>query len=310
MSMIRVSVGVPVYNGEKYLAQALGSLLAQSFKDFEIIISDNASTDRTAEISRAYEAKDPRIRYYRNDQNIGAALNFNRAFERSSAPLFHGGACDDLYEPRFLERCVDVLERRSDVVLSHSRAKVIGDHGEPLLYDQERNRFIDSHGDLVMSPEPCHIGETASPESRFREVLWFVTWCLPVSGVIRRQALLRTSLHGNYYGADKVLLAELALQGRFYQIEEELFIKRIHRGCTFYQSTHDKAAHDSAEPRGIPQLKMLRDYIKMVWAADVCTRQRLHCLATVAGMTRRHGLWRRLLVPGPDNYLGLSFGGR
>ena len=308
--MAIVSVGIPVYNGERYLAEALNSLLAQSFKDFEIVISDNASTDRTAEICRSYEAKDARIHYYRNDRNLGAAANFNRTFELSSAPLFHGGACDDMYEPLFLERCVDVLERHPGVVLSHTRARVIGDRGEPLLYDQERERFIDSYGDLVMSPEPYHIGEAPSPELRFREVLWLVTWCLPVSGVIRRQALLRTSLYGNYYGADKVLLAELALQGRFHQIEDELFVKRIHRECTYYQSTREKAEHDSAKPRGIPQVKMLRDYVRIVLAADIGTRRRLHCLVTVAGMTRRHGVWRRLLIPGPDNYLGLSFGGK
>jgi glycosyltransferase involved in cell wall biosynthesis len=308
--MATVSIGVPIYNGEKYLAAAIDSLRQQSFSDFEIILSDNASTDRTAAICRAYEAKDPRIRYYRNDRNLGAAANFNRAVELSSAPLFHGGACDDLYHPFFIERCIHALHERPDVVLCHTRAKVIGDDGEELAYDRERNCLIDSYGDRVMSPEHYNIGEGPDPEGRFREVLWFVTWCLPVSGVVRRAALLRTSLHGNYYGADKVLLAELALQGPFLQLEEELFAKRIHRGCTFYQTTKEKAEHDAYYSNGVPQIRMLRDYIRMVCIANMALRARLYCFITIAGMAGRHGLWKRLLVPGRDNYLGLSFGGK
>lgn len=85
---LRVSIGLPVYNGEQYLAKALDSLLAQTFTDFEVIISDNASTDRTSEICAAYLERDPRIRYYRNQQNIGAAPNFNRTFELATGMYF------------------------------------------------------------------------------------------------------------------------------------------------------------------------------------------------------------------------------
>jgi glycosyltransferase involved in cell wall biosynthesis len=311
--MTRVSVGVPVYNGEKYLAETLESLLAQSFQDFEIVISDNASTDRTTEISRAYQAQDRRVRYFRNEQNIGAALNFNRVFELAGAPLFHGGACDDLYDPRFLEQCVDALDRDPGVVLSHARTRLIGDHGEPLLYDRERDCYLDSYGNVrgtsgdVMKPQARHIGEAASPELRFREVLWLMGWSLPLSGVIRRAALLRTSLYGNYSGADKVLLAELALQGRFHELGEELFAKRMHQGCTHYKTTRERAEHETKGSSGIPQVRMLRDYTRMTLAADLDIRQRLHCMMTIIGMARRGEVWRRLLVPGPDNYLGWSF---
>ncbi len=311
--MTRVSVGIPVYNGEKYLAETLDSLLAQTLQDFEIVISDNASTDRTAEISRCYQDKDGRVRYFRNDRNIGAAPNFNRAFELSGAPLFHGGACDDLYEPRFLERCVDALDRDPGVVLSHARTKLIGEHGEPLLFDRERNCYIDSYGNSrgtsgdVMRPQASHIGEAASAELRFREVLWLMGWSLPLNGVIRRQALLRTSMYASYSGADKILLAELVLQGRFHEIGQELFAKRMHQGCTHYKTTRERAAHESNGSGGVPQLKMLRDYARMTFAADLDLRQRLHCLVTIVGMARRGEVWRRLLVPGPDNYLGWSF---
>jgi glycosyltransferase involved in cell wall biosynthesis len=310
--MARLSVGIPVYNGEKYLAETLDSLLAQSFQDFDIVISDNASSDRTAEISRDYQIKDDRVRYFRNDQNIGAALNFNRTVELSNAPLFHGGACDDLYEPRFLERCVESLDRDPGVVLSHTRTKLIGDHGERLLHDPERDCYVDSYGNVrgtsgdVMRPQAAHIAEAASPEVRFREVLWLMGWSLPMSGVVRSEALLRTSLYRNYSGADKVLLAELALQGRFHEIGEELFAKRMHEGCTHYKTTRERAEHETGGSGGIPQVRMLIDYTTMTFAADLNARQRLHCMVTVAGMARRPQVWRRLLVPGPDNYLGWS----
>ena len=135
-------------------------------------------------------------------------------------------------------------------------------------------------------------------------------WALPLSGVIRSEALLRTSGHGNYYGADKVLLAELALQGRFYEVNEELFAKRLHQGCTHYKTSRERAEHEAGGPRSMPQLMMLRDYTKMAWAADLGVGQRLHCMVSIVGIARHPDVWRRLLIPGPDNYFGLSFASR
>ena len=308
--MTLVSVGVPVYNGEKYLVETLESLLAQSLKDFEIVISDNASTDRTAELCQSYEAKNSRIHYFRNEQNIGAALNFTRVLELSSAPLFHAGACDDLYAPEFLERCVDALDREPSAVLSHSRTIMVDDRGQPLLFDRERNCYLDEHGQYLMTPVPSHIARAASPEMRFREVLWEMGWAIPLSGVIRREALLRTSGYGNYFGADKVILAELALLGRFHHVDEELFAKRVHRNSTVFKTTKEKAKHECKGPRGVPQLRMARDYIAMTCAAELGIRQRLHCMVSIVGIARRADVWRRLLVPGPDNYWGLSLAGK
>jgi glycosyltransferase involved in cell wall biosynthesis len=308
--MTIVSVGVPVYNGEEYLVDTLESLLAQSLKDFEIVISDNASTDRTAEICQSYQAKDPRVRYFRNEQNIGGALNFTRVFELSSAPLFHAGACDDLYAPQFLERCVDALDRDPSAVLSHTRTVMIDERGRPLPFDRERNCYLDHNGRYLMTPVPPHIARSTSPEMRFREVLWEMGWALPLSGLIRSEALLRTSGYGNYFGADKVILAELALLGRFHHVDEELFAKRVHPDCSAFKTTKEKAKHECKGPRGVPQARMLRDYIRMTCAAEIATPQRLHCMVTIAGIARRPDVWRRIFIPGPDNYFGLSFAGR
>lgn len=115
----RVSIGLPVYNGQDYLSQALDALLAQTYSDFELVISDNASMDDTEEICRQYAARDGRIRYHRSEENLGAAPNFNRAFELSRAEYFKWAAHDDLCGPEYLERTVAVLDGDASVVLCH-----------------------------------------------------------------------------------------------------------------------------------------------------------------------------------------------
>ncbi len=106
----KVSVGMPVYNGAETLPAALDSLLAQTYTDFEVLINDNASTDATEAICRAYAARDSRIRYERNSANLGAAGNFNRVFERARGAYFKWFACDDLLAPDYLAECVAALE--------------------------------------------------------------------------------------------------------------------------------------------------------------------------------------------------------
>ncbi|MBD2214537.1 glycosyltransferase family 2 protein [Nostoc linckia FACHB-104] len=98
----RLSIGLPVYNGKKFIRESIDCILNQTFQDFELIISDNASTDNTEKICREYAAKDNRIRYYRNAKNIGCARNFHRAFELSTGEYFKWVAYDDLHAPEYL----------------------------------------------------------------------------------------------------------------------------------------------------------------------------------------------------------------
>src|SRR5262245_38883261 len=113
----RVSIGLPVYNGERYLAETLNSMLAQTFEDFELIICDNASTDQTEQICRFYAGKDTRICYVRNATNLGAAKNYRRTFELSSGDYFRWANCDDLFAPESLACCVEILDWKPSVVL-------------------------------------------------------------------------------------------------------------------------------------------------------------------------------------------------
>ncbi|MGH9161593.1 MAG: glycosyltransferase family 2 protein, partial [Vicinamibacteraceae bacterium] len=116
----KLSIGIPVYNGENFIDELLTELRHQTFQDFEIVICDNASTDRTREICERHARDNPRIRYYRNEANLGVHANFDRVFSLSRAPLFKWAAHDDLYEPTYLERCLRVIEEHPDVVGVHS----------------------------------------------------------------------------------------------------------------------------------------------------------------------------------------------
>src|SRR5690348_2515296 len=125
----RLSVGLPVYNGERYLAETLDSLIEQTFEDFELIISDNASTDGTAGICRRYEKLDSRIRYFRQPRNIGGAPNHNFVARQARGELFKWVSADDLYARDLLERCVDALNDLPHVVLAHPWTATIDGSG-------------------------------------------------------------------------------------------------------------------------------------------------------------------------------------
>ena len=208
----RVSIGLPVYNGEKYLEETLDSILAQTYQDFELIISDNASTDDTPRICRTYASKDSRIRYYRNERNFGASKNFNLVFERSSGEFFKWAPHDDIVAPEFLSRCVSVLDQDQSIVLCYSKTGYIDEHGELVgTYDYEM-RKIDSQ----------------KTHERFGDLIEFGYPMEAIFGLIRASSLRGTLLIGNYIGADRNLLAEIGLIGRIYKIPEYLLFIRSH----------------------------------------------------------------------------------
>lgn len=207
----KLSVGLPVYNGENYLPKALDTLLAQTFTDFEIIISDNGSTDRTAEICRDYAARDERIRLYREEHNRGAAWNFNRVFELARGAFFKWASHDDYLAPRFLERCLTALEAEPDAVLAFCYAEII----------DANEQKIETYPVRLNTSSP-------NPLTRFFDLLMEWHLCMDIFGVIRREALQKTPLLGYYAHGDGILLERLALMGRFITIPEILFYSRKH----------------------------------------------------------------------------------
>jgi glycosyltransferase involved in cell wall biosynthesis len=141
--MPKLSIGIPVFNGQEFLPELLDSLLAQTFRDFEILICDNASSDRTPQICCEYERHDSRIHYIRNERNLGAIANYNRVFELSTAPLFKWAAHDDLHHEAYLDVCVRLLEENPDIILAHTGTAFIDENSEILPFEQETGSFID-----------------------------------------------------------------------------------------------------------------------------------------------------------------------
>jgi glycosyltransferase involved in cell wall biosynthesis len=213
MSVPKISIGLPVYNGEKYLRFTLNSILQQSYTDFELIICDNASTDATQEICREFAAKDLRIRYYRNEKNIGAAGNYNRAFELGRGEFFKWASHDDEFHPSLLESCLKVFEQSpSSTVLVFSKAAIIDETGS--VTDLSRDTINSS---------------TNRPFVRLGSLIFNAHYAHPLWGLIRSDVLRRTRLIGNFE-ADHILLAELALLGSCIEIPEVLYWERRHIG--------------------------------------------------------------------------------
>lgn len=227
-----LSIGLPVYNGERYLAEILDCFLTQTFQDFEIIVCDNASNDQTAAICRAFRERDPRVRYHRNAKNLGAIPNFNKVFELSTTPLFKWIAHDDLYHPRYLESCVRILDENPDVILAHSRTTFVDDRGEPFPVDPATGCYVDPRTGITQTADSPMVADSPVAISRFWQVLSGACWGTHMFGVIRREALRRTRLIPNFSGGDRAMLAELALLGRFQCSNEVLFSKRFHEDAS------------------------------------------------------------------------------
>jgi glycosyltransferase involved in cell wall biosynthesis len=206
-----VCIGLPVYNGEKYLAESLDSILAQTYGDFELIISDNASNDRTQEICNEYASKDKRIRYYRNDKNLGGAANHNYVFHLSNAKYFKWISHDDLVAPSLLEHCVKVLDTSPDIILCYPKTVL-----------------IDANGNLIGKYEDRLDLQQERPHDRLANLMLYLGFANAQFGLIRFDIMRKTRLMGTYVSADICLLMELCLLGKFYEIPEHLFFRRDH----------------------------------------------------------------------------------
>lgn len=262
----RVSIGLPVYNGERFLSEAINSLLAQTFKNFEIIICDNASTDRSEEICQSFVRQDERIRYYRNPQNLGATANFNRTVELASGEYFKWAADDDICAPDLLQRCVEVLDKDSSVVLCQSEVTFIDENGKFIKnYDSKLYNF-----------------NSQEPHLRFADYIRKDHWCFDVFGLIRVDALKRTPLIASYAESDRNTLAVLSLLGRFHRIPERLFFSRDHseRSIRKHSKTSFRTEWFDPAKRGrvaFPHWRICLEYVRDVTRTKLPLKQRIAC---------------------------------
>jgi glycosyltransferase involved in cell wall biosynthesis len=206
-----VTIGLPVFNRERFVRQSIESLLNQTFRDIQLIISDNASTDSTGKICEEYARKDRRVRYFRNSENIGLSPNFNRVFSLSQSPYFKWSTSDDYWGPTMIERALEIMETDRSIVLCYPKTTLVNREGEvPQPYEDNLHLVSDD------------------PKERFIQLLSRIGLVHQHLGLVRAESLSRTHLLGWYPGSDLVLLAELTLYGKFFEIPERLYFRRIH----------------------------------------------------------------------------------
>jgi glycosyltransferase involved in cell wall biosynthesis len=284
----RLTIGLPVYNGEEFLAQALDALLGQTFADFRLVISDNASTDGTADVCRAYRRRDRRIVYTRAPENRGVAWNFNHVVHLAEGEYFKWATHDDRCAPDFVARCIEVLDRDPRVVLCYTRSHLIDRHGNIL---REYHNRIDATG--------------ATSYERFRDVLTHLSLCHMQFGVIRLDVLRRTGLHGAYPSSDRVLLAELALWGALHEIGEPLFQRRDHPGRLARASRSPGDLATSYDPRRSGRVRSLRwvrfvHHLGTIARAPIGLDQKLRCASWLfERRLRSWGVLPRRHTPSP-----------
>lgn len=204
-----VSIGVPVYNGEKFLREALRSLQEQTYKNLEIVISDNASTDRTAEICKELAARDRRIRYYRNSWNIGCEQNFRRVFQLSSGEYFMWAGADDTRPPTAVEKCLESLLKNTRAVMVHGIVLVKRD-------DRESPRVVTNEADLSQRRAAERIAIFTKK----------ITYNAMLYGMYRRWALEKGTLALYLRGQDYLLCLQMCLLGPVEYVPAPILVYR------------------------------------------------------------------------------------
>lgn len=271
-----VSVGLPVYNGAPFLRVALDSLLAQTFGDFEIAISDNASTDDTPQLCAEFVERDSRVKYFRQARNLGLPNNWNFVAGQARGKYFKWASSNDFVAPDMLQACVQVLETQADVVLAFGQTTLIGAAGEVVG---------EYGGDFALLSD--------SPSRRHRELYEKIGLNNAVSGLIRREALRRTQLIRPYPVSDIVLIVELALQGKFALLPRPLLFRRVGQmSMTTSLAQDDLIRLHNPAAKGHEWVTMRRhfDLLRAVLAApDLPLAERCRSVGTAA----KHALWAR-----------------
>jgi glycosyltransferase involved in cell wall biosynthesis len=289
----RLTLGLPVYNGERFLAASLDALLAQTFTDFELIISDNGSTDRTGAIARRYESIDPRVRYIHHPQNLGAAFNHNFLIEQASGEFFKWVSDDDLYAPDLLQRCIDALDSRPEIVLAHAWTA-----------------FIDEAGRITQARDYPLTTDVADVAERFRSLL-YTQGGDDIYGVIRMSILRTVAPHGSHHLADRTFVSDLALHGPFHNVPEFLYFRRDHPMRAERAAPGIRRRCTNLDPRRAsrwrnPAVRLVAEYliayVAAIWRAPIGPMDRWRCGKELVVWIARHAdpLRRRRLVESPD----------
>ena len=271
----RVSIGVPVYNGARFINRTFETILGQTFADLEMVVSDNGSTDETEQICRDYAAKDPRVRYERHDTNRGASWNHNRVIETAhpGASYFAWAAADDEREPTYLENAVAVLDADPEVVVVHAGTADIDDEGYVLHTWRQRLAF-----------------EQARPADRIRRLLTFNYQCFPAFGLMRLDALRETPGLAPFADSDAVMIIDMALRGKIVQLPEVLFFRRQHSARSMVAFADRRRRVAWFDPKRqiskFPKWRVGAEVVRTVHRAPLGRADRWRCYAMLRSYLR------------------------
>ena len=307
-----IAFAVPVYNGARYLPEALAALQAQTERRWVAVVTDNASTDATPEIVRCAAAADPRIRYHRNAENLGANGNFNRSMAlaiETGAPFVKWAAHDDRPLPDYAARCLAALDARPEAVGAHTALRLVDDDGAPYAYDAAAGGFDDGDGGVwAWAPATQRALAGPGPARRLLRFLRDKPGQWLIYGVFRAEAVRRSRPFA-MPGVEDALCAELLLRGPIAFVDAPLFEQRHHAGSARHLSRRDYIEYETGvRPAGpmLPSGGRALAFAQAVAHAPLAPADRLRAwgaLGRFAFGTRR---LRNLVVPGPDNYLGIG----
>lgn len=275
----RVSIGVPVFNGARFLEHALDSLLAQTLQDVEIVISDNASTDETEVICKRAMARDPRVRYWRSPVNRGLVWNHRRVLAMATGEYFMFAPHDDWFAPEYVERCVMALQADPEISYVVAETILVDEAGVEMGREVARQRLADP-----------------SPTTRFWDVL-VVQGGINWYGVTRRALLAHIHAYRPLPRGERIVLAELALWGKFHRIDGDLYYRRIHDNqntmLRFDRGAETRALDPSRTGRvrdSIPILltEYVFAYVRCVATAPLGLKERIRGFGRVARWVLAH----------------------
>ena len=306
-----VTIGMPVYDGERFIADALDRLLAQSRGDFVIHVADNASSDATPEIVQDYARRDHRVIYHRHRENYGAAYNVNYLIKSCNTKYFKLAAHDDHHEPSYLERCLAPLEADDNIVLCHSLTTLIDAEGRPCPVNLDAMQAYDHTGRAWPIDPIGRRLDSPNAHERFHDFIHHTILVGEIWGIIRHEALMRTRLFGRYFGSDRPMLAELALMGPFAIVPAELFSLRLHGTHATRQDWRERGERvDATAPPSMMRFSGLHTYVdfgRAVLGAPISRRERASAAVSWAKLPLDRRVLGKLLLPGPFSYLGIDW---
>jgi glycosyltransferase involved in cell wall biosynthesis len=281
MSEPLVTVGLPVYNVERFVGQSIDTLLAQTFTDFKILICDNASTDRTGDVCREYASRDPRIEYHRNPTNLGMAGNYNRSFALSRSKYFRWAPADDYCAPELLEDHVRVLESDPGISLCYSQAWFVGEDGTP----------------YEMWTDELHLLQD-DPVERFKKVIERIKRVHHHLGLMRADCVARTGGIAKHVSSDIAFVAAMSLLGKLHRIDKPQYFRRMHGDSSSWKTLdeeHQKRRYHASGVNRIPFSRLRYHTYEMGVVRRSPALSTAQRLALYAFLARRAGSeWRWL----------------